>query len=106
MPDKWYSNKITAEQAESLKKLYAKLKNVGYSNLDQPPRVRPLHFSLCLEDGYSVTHILNKASDIKQLLTKTHSKKIEELEGKIVEAYVSYRGIRVLEGISVNENLV
>ena len=105
MSGKWYSNKLPVEEVPLLDKLYAKIEDVKY-DAPNPRGVRPLRFELFLEDGWEQGLVLNTAGDINQLLTKTHSKKIAQLEGKVVEAYISHKGLRQIVSISVNENLV
>ena len=106
MADKWYSNGLTAEEAEKLHKSYAKIKKPIYGITDRD--VLALSFVLHFEDSTGTDFQLTSQEDIKELLIRTKSFEISRLDGRIVEAFRDGNGglSSLLKGLSVNENLI
>ena len=99
----WYSNGLTYKKANELEKKYAKITSPEYGlNIDNNDALT-LSFQLRLEDGgvcdFSMTH----NEDISQLLIRAKARKVEYLEGKVIEAWEDNGLVRA---ISVNEKLI
>ena len=105
MSNKWYSNKLTAEQAETLQKLYAKITDVQ-NNTVHSRNILAIKFNLRFEDNWSACYLLDGAGEVRQLLNRTHSERVANLEGKVVEVYLTHSALKRVAAISVNENLV
>jgi len=100
---KWYSGKVTAEEAEKLEKKYAKITNPTYGLTDRD--LVALQFSLQYEykcGAGTKWHLANEM-DIKELFVRTNTDEVSKLEGKVIEAFIQGQ---MLICISVNENLV
>lgn len=101
MDAKWYSNGLTAEEAEKLQKGYAKIENPIYGINDRDNL--SLQFSLSYVDGCVTSWQLTDTRDVKALLIGTKAYEVSRLEGKVVEAFMDGN---LLKGLSVNENLI
>lgn len=97
----WYSHELDYKKASKLEKKYAKITSPSYGLNDRDDL--GLHFQLNWEDGAGCDLSVVSSNDIKQLLIRTKTREVQELEGKIVEAWEDKGLIR---GISVNERLV
>ena len=98
---KWYSNGLTEASAKDAEKNYAKIENPTYGITDRA--ILALQFTLKYASGGQTMWQLSRERDIREILTRTNSTDISELEGVVVEAYVRES---LLRGLSVNENLV
>ncbi len=101
MDEKWYSNNLTAEEAERLQKDYAKIESPIYGVNDRG--ALSLQFSLNYANSGGTNWQLMDAEDVRVLLTKTKAFEVSRLEGKVVEAFLEGR---MLRGLSVNESLI
>jgi len=101
MSAKWYSDGLTAEEAEKLQKRYAKIEKPVYGVNDND--VLALKFSLSYENGNGTSWHLTKPTDIKALLIITKAYEVSELEGKVIEVFTDGN---LLRGLSVNESLI
>lgn len=99
--EKWYSNRLTAEQAKELKKEYAKIESPVCMINDNEELA--LNFSLRYETGSGTNWQLTDTRDIRDLLIRTKAYEVSKLEGKVVEAFTDGN---MLKGLSVNQNLV
>ena len=99
--NKWYSNGLTAEEAAKLEHRYGKIGLAQYGLTDYQKLALTLGISY--DNGASTGWYLTNPEDIKNLLIETDCRIISQLEGKVIEAYVT-NGI--LQGISVNKNLI
>jgi len=103
--DRWYSNGLTVEVAESLEKKYAKIQNptFGLAHFDHLALRVDLHY----EDGSGTREwIIQEPEDMKQLFLRTKTTTMKQLGGKVVEVYINIRDMEKVKGLSVNENLV
>jgi hypothetical protein len=101
MDEKYYTNGLTAEEAEKLQKDYAKIERPVYGVNDRDNLA--LQFSLSYASGAGTSWQLTDAKDVKALLTGTKAYEVSKLEGKIIEAFTDGN---MLRGLSVNENLI
>jgi hypothetical protein len=101
MDTKWYSNGLTTEKANRLKKEYAVIRNPIYGINDRNELA--LIVSLESERGINTDCYLDDKGDIKSLLLETKSPEVSKLEGKVIEIY---KNNKYLVGISVNKNLI
>lgn len=101
MDEKFYTNGLTAQEAEKLNKDYAKIERPIYGINDRDTLA--LQFSLSYASGNGTSWQLTDARDVKALLTGTKAHEVSKLEGKVVEAF---KDGNMLRGLSVNENLI
>jgi hypothetical protein len=101
MDEKFYTNGLTAEEAEKLQKDYAKIERPVYGVNDRDNLA--LQFSLSYANGSGTDWQLTDSKDVKALLTGTKAYEVSKLEGKIIEAFTDGN---MLRGLSVNKNLI
>jgi len=101
MDAKWYSDGLTAEEAEKLQKDYAKIERPIYGVNDRDTLA--LQFSLSYARGVGANWQLTEAKDVKAILTGTKAYEVSKLEGKVVEAFTDGN---MLRGLSINKNLI
>ncbi len=103
--DKWFSHGLSWKEIGELMKQYGKIKEARYSVLEGE---RLVCFELAMEDGLVGGCNLDP-KDAEQLFARTRVSNISDLNGKVVEVYLTPRQIghySIVRGVSVNENLV
>ena len=101
MDAKWYSNGLTAEEAEKMQKVYGRIEKPVYG-VDIDSWVLALRFLLS-GDGAVISCELTDTEDIKALLIRTKAYEVSRLEGKVLEALIErdvLPGLGMLRGLS------
>ena len=114
---KWYSNDLTLERisSEKLDESYAVIKNSNAGLLHEHKAVAGtssfyrntfgVSLDLWLASNWLSNFELTSQQDINQLLRRTHSNTVADLEGKVVEIYFrkDSSGHANIQGLSVPE---
>ena len=92
MANQWYSDGMTFKEAKYLNRAEAGISDPRYVSFGTS---QWLAFELEL-NRHKLTYTLISKDDIKELLTRTQSESVSELEGAVVEIYAGETGIRAI----------
>ena len=100
MKEKWYSEGLTKELANSLKMEHAKIDKVGYG--DESQRIT-FDLDLQTESGKYFSLKLSGPSEIGKFFMEITTHLNKSIQGKVIEVF--HDG-NIIKGISVNKNLI